>query len=106
VLDPDGARAAVKELKTLQDVLGRFQDSEAQREAIYALAAEMMAGGDVEVRTILAMGEIAARQQEAMHAARAEFAAAFASFGRLPVARRLARLTPAPAGAATAGAAR
>jgi hypothetical protein len=32
VLDPDGARAAVKELKVLQDVLGRFQDSEAQRD--------------------------------------------------------------------------
>jgi CHAD domain-containing protein len=112
VLDPDGARAAVKELKVLQDVLGRFQDSEAQREAIYALAADMMASGDAEVGTILAMGEIAARQQEAMHTARAEFAAAFASFGRLPVGRRLARLTPAPTGAAlpagpaTVGAAR
>jgi hypothetical protein len=93
-------------------VLGRFQDSEAQREAIYALAADMMASGDAEVGTILAMGEIAARQQEAMHTARAEFAAAFASFGRLPVGRRLARLTPAPTGAAlpagpaTVGAAR
>jgi len=47
-----------------------------------------------------------------MHTARAEFAAAFGSFGRLPVARRLARLTPAPSGATvpagtpTAGAAR
>ena len=34
-----------------------------------------------------------------MHTARAEFAAAFESFGRLPVTRRLARLTPAPTGA-------
>ena len=42
-LDPGDARGAVKELKALQDVLGTFQDSEAQREAIYALAAEMMA---------------------------------------------------------------
>ena len=47
-----------------------------------------------------------------MRTARAEFAVAFASFGRLPVARRLARLTPVPAGATvpagtpTAGAAR
>jgi CHAD domain-containing protein len=105
-LDPDGARGAVKELKTLQDVLGTFQDSEAQREAIYALAADMMAAGDADVRSILAMGEIAARQQQAMRAARAEFAAAFASFGRLPVARRMVRLAPAPAGAVTAGAAR
>jgi hypothetical protein len=29
----------------------------------------MMASGDAELRTILAMGEIAARQQEAMHVA-------------------------------------
>jgi CHAD domain-containing protein len=104
--DPDGARTAVKELKTLQDVLGRFQDSEAQREAIYALAAEMMAGGDAGPRALLAMGEIAARLQESMRASRAEFAAAFAAFAQLSVPRRMARLTPAPAGTPTSGAAR
>ena len=43
LLDPGDARGAVKELKALQDVLGTFQDSEAQREAIYALATDMMA---------------------------------------------------------------
>jgi len=106
VLDPGGARGAVKELKALQDVLGTFQDTEAQREQIYALAADMMAGGDADARTMLAMGEIAARLQESMQASRAEFAAAFASFGRLPVPHRMALLTPAPSGTATAGAAR
>jgi CHAD domain-containing protein len=105
VLDPGGARAAVKELKALQDVLGTFQDTEAQREQIYALAADMMAGGDADPRTMLAMGEIAARLQDSMQVARAEFAAAFASFGRLLVPRRMALLT-APSGTATAGAAR
>jgi CHAD domain-containing protein len=105
-LDPDGARSAIKELKALQDVLGTFQDSEAQREAIYTLAAELMAGGDAGSRTLLAMGEIAARLQESMEASRAEFAAAFAAFGRLSVPRRMARLTPAPAGTPTTGAAR
>ncbi len=108
VLDPAGARSAVKELKKLQDVLGTFQDSEAQREAIYALAAEMMAADDAGSRTMLAMGEIAARLQESTRSSRAEFATTFAEFGRLSVQRRMARLTrsePAPAGAATAGAA-
>lgn len=104
--DPDGARSAVKELKTLQDVLGTFQDSEAQREAIYALAAEMIAGGDAGSRTLLAMGEIAGRLQESMRASRAEFGTAFAAFGRLSLPRRMARMTPAPAGTPTAGAAR
>jgi CHAD domain-containing protein len=105
VLDPDGVRGAVKELKILQDVLGTFQDGEAQREAIYALAADLMTG-DADSRTMLAMGEIAARLQESMLASRAQFATAFASFARLSVARRMASLIPAPAGAATAGAAR
>ena len=52
---------AVKELKALQDVLGTFQDSEAQRDAIYALAADMIAREGASASTILAMGEIAAR---------------------------------------------
>jgi CHAD domain-containing protein len=106
VLDSDGFRSAIKELKALQDLLGRFQDSEAQREAIYALAADMMTGGDADPRTMLAMGEIAAGLQESMRTARAELAAAFASLGRSSVSRRIARLIPAPAGTATAGAAR
>jgi CHAD domain-containing protein len=104
VLDAGGVRGAVKELKTLQDVLGTFQDSEAQRDTIYALAADMMLGGDADSRTILAMGEIAARLQESMQASRAEFAGTFSSFGRLSVPRRMARLTPSPAEAARMGA--
>ena len=105
-LDPDGARSAIKELKALQDVLGTFQDSEAQREAIYALGAEMMAAGDAGSRTLLAMGEIAARLQESTRASRAEFATAFATFGRPSVPRRMARLTSAPVGTPSAGAVR
>jgi CHAD domain-containing protein len=111
VLDPGGARAAVKELKTLQDVLGTFQDSEAQREEIYALAAELVARGDADSRTLLAMGEIAARLQESLRSSRARFATTFASFARLSVPRRMARLAPVPAdptpaGPVTVGAAR
>jgi CHAD domain-containing protein len=105
VLDANGCRRAVRELKILQDLLGTFQDGEAQREAIYALAADMMAGGDADSRTMLALGEIAARLQESMRTARTELAVAFASFGRLSVSRRMARLIPAPVATATAGAA-
>jgi CHAD domain-containing protein len=106
VLDPGGARSAVKELKVLQDVLGTFQDSESQREEIFALAADMIARGDADPRTVLAMGEIAAGLQESLRTSRAEFAGTFATFGRLSVPRRLALLTPAPSGPATVGAAR
>ena len=92
LLDPADARGAVKELKTLQDVLGTFQDSEAQREAIYALATDMMARGGASARTILAMGEIAARLQEDQHSSRAKFAATFERFARRSVQRLMARL--------------
>ena len=85
VLDPGGAGGAVKELKALQDVLGTFQDSEAQREADLRAGRRHDGGGDADARTMLAMGEIAARLQESMQASRAEFAATFASFGRLSV---------------------
>ncbi|MGB8382421.1 MAG: CHAD domain-containing protein, partial [Dermatophilaceae bacterium] len=92
VLDPADARRTVKELKTLQDVLGTFQDRQAQREAIYALATDMMARGDTSARTILAMGEIAARLQQDQHSSRTKYAATFERFAQPSVQRRMARL--------------
>jgi CHAD domain-containing protein len=104
LLDPADARRAVNELKTLQDVLGTFQDSETQREAVYALAADMMASGDAPAPTILAMGEIAARLHEDQQSARAKCAARFDRFARRSVQRLMARLAhpgTAPTGAST-----
>ncbi len=103
MLDPADARGAVKELKALQDVLGTFQDSEAQREAIYALATDMMARDGASARTILAMGEIAARLQEDQDASRAQFAAMFERFARRSVQRRTARPGRRRAAPAAAG---
>ena len=90
--DPDEARAALKDLKALQDVLGTFQDSEAQREAIYALASDMMGRDMVSARTILAMGEITARLQVDQDSSRARFTAVFERFARRPGQRRTSRL--------------
>jgi CHAD domain-containing protein len=92
LLDPGEARAAVKELKALQDVLGTFQDSEAQREAIYALAAHMMVREGASARTILAMGEIAAKLQGDQDTSRAQFTEMFGRFARRPVRGRMSRL--------------
>ena len=94
VLEPGDARGAVKELKALQDVLGTFQDSEAQRDAIHALATDMMARDGVSARTLLAMGEIAARLQVDQDSSRAKFAVLFEQFARRPGQRRLSRLGP------------
>ena len=76
----------------MQDVLGTFQDSEAQREAIYALATDMMGRDTVSARTILAMGEITARLQVDQDSSRARFRAVFDRFARRPVQRRTSRL--------------
>ena len=105
------ARVAIKELKALQDVLGTFQDSEAQREALYSFATDMMAGDGASARTIFAMGEIAARLQEDQDTSRAQFAAMFERFSRGSAQRRTApggrrRTAPAEPATAIAGAAR
>jgi CHAD domain-containing protein len=54
-------RRLVKELKSLQDTLGDFQDGEVQREAVRDFAAAMMEQGAAPPETVLAMGEMAAQ---------------------------------------------
>src|ERR1700755_2384249 len=56
-----GHRRLVKELKSLQDTLGDFQDGEVQREAVREFAAAMMEQGAAPPETVLAMGELAAQ---------------------------------------------
>ncbi len=106
--DPADARVAIKELKALQDVLGTFQDSEAQREALCSMGTDLMSADGVSVRTIFAMGEMAARLQEDQDTSRARFAAVFERFAQRSAQRRTAdpgRRRAAPVTAA-AGAAR
>ena len=43
VIDKDSRKTAIADLKDLQDVLGRFQDSEVQRHSLREFAEEMMA---------------------------------------------------------------
>lgn len=80
LLDTGHARGLVKDLKGLQDVLGAFQDSEVQREAVVALAESMLAAGGAPAATFLAMGEIAARLHDDQLAAREEFEKRFQRF--------------------------
>jgi CHAD domain-containing protein len=61
VCDNTPHRALLKELKSLQDTLGDFQDGEVQREAVRDFAAAMMEQGAAPPRTLLAMGEMAAQ---------------------------------------------
>ena len=57
----DPYRPLIKELKSLQDTLGEFQDGEVQREAVREFAAAMMEQGAAPPATVLAMGELAAQ---------------------------------------------
>ncbi|MEP7193071.1 MAG: CHAD domain-containing protein [Actinomycetota bacterium] len=78
----DAARGrAVADLKDLQDVLGRFQDSEVQRRALRGFAEEMMAQGTT-AGAMLAMGELIGHLDVEQERARRAFDVAFARFGR------------------------
>jgi len=96
--DPAEQWRAVNELKSLQDCLGEFQDTEVQITELRAFATQMMAAGSAPAETLLAMGEIAAALAVRQAKARAEFAGRFAEFasprGRARIGA-LAMATPA-----------
>ncbi len=91
--DPAVYRAAVGDLKRLQDCLGEFQDSQVQREEIQALAATMLSQRAATAPSLLAMGELAAQLGQRQRQARAEFADRFAEFAGGAGRRRMAALT-------------
>ena len=78
--DPVAYRRVVGDLKSLQDCLGDFQDSQVQREEVHALADAMLAERAAPAATLLAMGEIAAKLTLSQAEARADFARRFARF--------------------------
>ena len=91
VLDDAQVGKAIKDLKSLQDVLGRFQDSQVQRTALRGFAQEMVADG-APADALLAMGELMGHLSAEQQRARAEFATAFASYVGPAGRRRMARL--------------
>jgi CHAD domain-containing protein len=91
VLDGAQIAKAIKDLKMLQDVLGRFQDSEVQRTTLRGFAHEMAADG-APVEALLAMGELMGHLHAEQQRARAEFATVFATYIRPRGSRRMARL--------------
>ncbi|HEX4863078.1 MAG TPA: CHAD domain-containing protein [Acidimicrobiales bacterium] len=85
-------KAAVRELKALQDNLGEFQDTQVQAASIRAMAEEMLlehAGSGVE---LMAMGRIADSLEARQSRARAEFRTRFERFASSEVTRRYRRM--------------
>src|SRR4051812_45261491 len=91
VLDDAQIAKAIKDLKMLQDVLGRFQDSEVQRTTLRGFAHEMVTDG-APANALLAMGELMGHLHAEQQRARAEFGTAFATYARPAGQRRMAHL--------------
>jgi CHAD domain-containing protein len=89
--DQAARRRAVADLKDLQDVLGRFQDSEVQRQALRGFAEEMMAAGTT-AGAMLAMGELIGHLDVEQERARREFDTVFGRFGRPSSLRLMQRM--------------
>jgi CHAD domain-containing protein len=90
--DPGEQWRAVRELKTLQDCLGEFQDTEVQIGEIRALATSMLAADEAPAVTLLAMGEVTAGLAARQQAAREDFERRFAAFAGVDGQRRMVEL--------------
>ena len=93
VSDDAARKRAVADLKDLQDVLGRFQDADVQRQTLYGFAEEMRAA-HAPTKALLAMGELVAHLDADQQRARDGFDRAFARFSR-PAGRHRMRLLTA-----------
>ena len=93
VLAKKPRKRAVKDLKVLQDVLGRFQDAEVQLRVLRGFAES--AAGDASAEALLAVGELIGHLVGVQEAARQELDATFARFARKGSRRRLRSLASA-----------
>jgi CHAD domain-containing protein len=91
--DPAEQWQAVNQLKSLQDCLGEFQDTEVQQAELRSFAGQMMADRSAPAATLLAMGEIAAALAVRQQRARAEFGGRFAEFAGPQGVARIGALT-------------
>lgn len=91
LLDPEARKELVVTCKSLQDLLGAFQDAEVHAAAMYGFADELVAAGDAPARCIMALGLLAQGFADREVEIRARFAASFARFERPETAEVLDR---------------
>jgi CHAD domain-containing protein len=93
---PPAHRAMIKELKSVQDCLGRFQDSQIQREAITALGEQLAVDEAVSAPTLRAIDQLAAGLDVQERNARNDFTKRFKQFaGARTVGLLMALVDPA-----------
>jgi CHAD domain-containing protein len=73
---------AIKRLKKLQDELGRFQDCSTQVETFRRLGEQMQASGEHSAATMMALGVLVQKLEEAKHTHMRGFRRRFRSFPR------------------------
>jgi CHAD domain-containing protein len=95
---PAAHREMIKELKSVQDCLGRFQDSQIQREAITGLGKQMEADAVASAPTHRAIEQLATILDAQERSARGEFARRFKRFADArTVGLLMALVDPTPA---------
>jgi CHAD domain-containing protein len=92
VTDDAAGKRAVADLKDLQDVLGRFQDTDVQKQTLYGFADQMRAA-HAPTKALLAMGELVAHLDADQRRARQGFDQAFTRFSRPSGRHRMRLLT-------------
>ncbi|MBK5911515.1 hypothetical protein CCR85_08435 [Rhodothalassium salexigens] len=93
LFDADDVKTTVKALKQLQAVLGTYQDSAVQREALMAFGRAMTAETSPPPETLMALGTLTATLEDRQADARAHFADRFAAFDTADVADRIAHMS-------------
>jgi CHAD domain-containing protein len=97
-LPTETVSAIVKDLKGLQDCLGRFQDTQIQQSLLTELSLELVAEDRATHGALLGIGGLVDRLEQRRAAARAEFADRFAAFAAAPVRKRIGALRSRPEG--------
>jgi CHAD domain-containing protein len=92
VSDDAARKLTVADLKNLQDILGRFQDADVQKQTLYGFAEEMRAA-HAPTKALMAMGELVAHLDADQQRAREGFERAFARLTRPAGRQRMSLLT-------------
>jgi CHAD domain-containing protein len=89
---PEAFGPLIKELKTLQDNLGDFNDLRLQAHALHAFAEEMMTLGVGPPATLMAMGQLMGQLEEKQAVERGAFQKRFKTFARRENRKRFEEL--------------
>jgi CHAD domain-containing protein len=89
---PEALKPLIKELKSLQDNLGDFNDLRLQSLALHTFAEEMMALGVGPPATLMAMGQLMGQLEEKQVAERGAFRKRFRTFARRENRKRFEEL--------------